>query len=400
MNKDRSQSQFESVASLLPPIGRTAAPPVKVRPSKTPKQGRKFALPTDTAFDNPQMSLFQNFLCNNEEQQDALSNAIDLWDSVPRYSVSHQAMKKARIDGEFLRPHEMTFQHRGRTYTRIIHAARISDDDGQSRDYYPSATEELIEDALRKMAAEQQAGYFERLNYRSGVVFTLYALREEMKKRTHTRSFQEIVRSLHILARSVIEIKTEGGGEGFDESAYFPRLSAVSRTKLKDDPDAKWLVQFHPLVTGSIDQLTYRQYNYGLMMSHDGQLTRWLHKQLALKFTFADYQSRFEMRYSTVKRDSGLLSYGRNRDNVEALEKAYAELRDQGVISDFKRKDETGLRGKLLDVVFTVTPHLNFIRETKAANKRLSDARPSDGTSVGPGRGSEAKSVGPGRGLR
>jgi len=346
------------------------------------------------------MSLFQSFLCNNQEQENALSNAIDLWDSVPRYSVSHEAMKKARIDGEFLRPHEMIFQHRGRTYTRTIFSARIVDEDGQSRDYYPSATEELVEDALRKMAAEQQAGYFENSPYRSGVVFTVYALREEMKKRGHTRSFQQIVRSLNILARSVIEIKTEGGGEGCDQSPYFPRLSAVSRTKLKDDPEAKWLVQFHPLVTGSIDQVTYRQYNYRQMMSLGTQLARWLHKQLVLKFTFADYQTRFEMRYSTIKRDSGLLGYGRERNNMDAVDKAFGDLKSEGVISDFKRKDETGLRGKVLDVVFTVMPHIDFIRETKAANKRLLNAKADSAMPVVSGGGSKRNPVVSGGGSR
>ena len=397
MTKDRSQSEFASLGSLLPTAGKNKAQ-ARTRAWKAPKQGRKFALPTDTAFDNPQMSLFQSFLCNNEEQQDALSNAIDLWDSVPRYSVSHEAMKKARIDGEFLRPHEMTFQHRGRTYTRTIFSARIVDEDGQSRDYYPSATEELVEDALRKMAAEQHAGYFEQSPYRSGVVFTVYALREEMKKRGHSRSFQEIVLSLKILSRSVIEIKTEGGGEGFDQSPYFPRLSAVSRSKLKDDPDAKWLVQFHPLVTGSIDQVTYRQYNYHQLMSLSTQLARWLHKQLVLKFTFADYTSRFQMHYSTVKRDSGLLGYGRERNNIEAVDKAFAELRDQDVIASFKREDETGVRGKILDVTFTITPHMNFVRETKAANRRLMDAKPDAGRPVGPGGGSRQRPVGSGGG--
>jgi hypothetical protein len=32
-----------------------------------------------------------------------------------------------------------------------------------------------------------------------------------------------------------------------------------------EDPTAKWIVQFHPLVTQSIDSLTYRQFNYAQM---------------------------------------------------------------------------------------------------------------------------------------
>ena len=132
------------------------------------------------------------------------------------------------------------------------------------------------------------------------------------------------------------------------------------------------MVQFHPLVTGSIDKVTYRQFNYDLMMSHTTQLARWLHKQLALKYTFASLTTPFEMRYTTIKRDSGLLEqYARPRDAIDALSQAFTELKKHGVLLGFDRKDITGLRNKLLDVTFTLTPSFDFVRDTKAGSKRL-----------------------------
>jgi hypothetical protein len=334
------------------------------------------AEPSQAEFDNRQLHLFQTFLCNTDNQRGQLSNAIDLWDSVPRYSVSRQAMTKARISGIFLKKHSTTFNHRGRSYTCVISPARVADLDGKECDFYPSASEELIEDALRKIALEQQAGYFDRPNYRSGVVFTLHMLREEMRKRGHTRSYQEIVQSLNILSHSIIDIIPHGQGEAQLTSACLPSLAAVSRKKLKDDPEAKWAVQFHPLVTSAIDEVMHRQYNYHLMMSHTTQLARWLHKQLVLKYTFADQFKPFQMRYSTIKRDSGLLNgYVRDRKAIESLEEAFAELKEKNIISDVTRNDETGPRKKLLDVVFTVRSSLDFVRETKAANKRQLDIR-------------------------
>lgn len=340
------------------------------------KNAHTLPQPGKSHFDNRQLNLFQTLLCNTDEEQDRLSNAIDLWDSVPRYSVTRQAMTKARISGQFLKKHTTTFQHRGRTYTRTISPARITDIHGRERDYYPSATEELIEHALRKLAIEQQAGYFDRPNYRSGVVFTLYALREEMKRRGHTRSYQEIVLALNVLSGSIIEITSDDTGEVLTRSAYLPSLAAVSRKKLRDDPKAKWAVQFHPLVTGSIDKVTYRQFNYHLMMSHSTQLARWLHQQLVLKYTFANHQTPFETRYSTIKRDSGLLdAYSRDRDAVDALKSAFDELRRRGVLLGYDRKDITGPRKKLMDAIFIARPSFDYIRETKAANKRQADAQ-------------------------
>lgn len=333
-------------------------------------------VPAKPEFENRQLDLFQSFLFNNEDERDRLSNAIDLWDSVPRYAVSRQAMTKARIAGKFLEQRETVFQHRGRMYTCIVSPARVADLDGQKRDFYPSASEELVEDALRKLAAEQQAGYFDKRQTRSGVVFTLYALREEMSRRGHTRSYQEIVQSLNILSHCVIDIVPQSDGESRLTAACLPSLAAVSRTRLKDDPEAKWAVQFHPLVTAAIDQVTHRQYNYHLMMSHNTQLARWLHKQLILKYTFADQFKPFQMRYSTVRRDSGLLEgYARERAAVDVLAKALVELKERDVLSTWTRQDETGPRRKLNDVVFTIRPSLSFIRETKAANKRGQLAR-------------------------
>jgi len=378
-------SRLKKVASLMPQHKNKPVPRGEIvkQGSHEPftlleTKGAEKALPLQQSeFENPQLHLFQNFLCNTDEQRTYLSNAIDLWDSVPRYSVSRQAMTKSRINGRFLEEHQCVFQHRGRKYTCTIYPAQVTDLDGEKRYYYPSATEELVEDALRKLAIEQQAGYFDKPNYRSGVVFTLYALREELKKRGHSRSYQELIQALNILSGSVIEISTCDAekGEAKTRSTYLPSVISVSRARLREDPKAKWAVQFHPFVTGSIDKVTYRQFNYHRMMSHSSQLARWLHKQLVLKYTFASSLHPFEMLYSTVRRDSGMLEgYRRERAAMEALEAAFEELKRREVIFSYTRSNVTGPRGKLLDAAFKITPSLDFIHETKAASKRLTDA--------------------------
>ena len=101
-------------------------------------------------------------------------------------------------------------------------------------------------------------------------------------------------------------------------------------------------------MTGSIDKVTYRQFNYHLMMSHNTQLARWLHKQLIVKYTFAEITKPFEMRYSTIKRDSGLLNgYSRERAAIDALETAFNDLKERDILSSCARNDITGPRKKL-----------------------------------------------------
>lgn len=344
------------------------------------KQNNNIAPPAPAAFENKQLDLFRTFLCNGELEQNKLSNTLDLWDSIPRYSVSRQTMNKLRKSGGFLDLLNIDFHYKGTPLKAIVQPARILDEKkGTTQDYYPSANEELVEDALRKIATDQQSGFFDKPNYRSGVVFTLYMLREELKRRGHTRSFQQIVLSLNILARSSIEIRTptgSKGGEGFTVSAYFPGLAAVSKNRLAEDPNAKWVVHFHPLVTQAIDALTYRQFNYAQMMTYSMQLTRWLHKTLSIKYTQASLTTPFEMRYSTIKRDSAMLEgyKGRERDAINALDTALDELKAKkdGVLLSVKKQEIRGQRGKLLDVVYTLTPSPHFVAQMKAANKRRS----------------------------
>lgn len=332
--------------------------------------------PTKNEFHNPQLDLFQNFLCNTKEERDQLSNTIDLWDSVPRYSVSRQAMLKMRTADGFLDLLEVKFNYKGASLKAIIQPARIREEDGSKQDYYPSANEELVEDALRKIAADEHQGFFDKPTYRSGVVFSLYMLREELKKRGHARSYQEIIKSLQILSGSLIEIRADEGNDmdAFTRTNYLPSLAAVSRKKLRDNPEAKWVAQFHPLVTQSVDALTYRQFNYHRMMAHNTQLARWLHKQLSLKFTFASVANTFDMFYNTVKRDSALINYKRERDGIDALGKAFEELREQGVLTRVEKQEVLGVRGKIEDVKYTLYPTMEFIREVKVANKRLATA--------------------------
>lgn len=351
----------------------------KVRGLITPREtenARDLPVPSEAHYSNAQIGLFQAFVANTDRQRDKLSNAVELWDSMPRYSMSRQEMSKLRVQDEFLRPHKVRFQHRGGSYTCVITPAYTTDFDGKGRYFYPSASEELVEEALRKLAVEKGGGYYDEGNRRSGVAFSLYELRAEMGRQGHTRSYQEIVQSLNILSHCVVDLVPDGEGEKHITSACLPLLAAVSAKQLETDPDSRWVVQFHPLVTASIDQAAPRQYNYELTMSLTTQLARWLHKQLVIKYTFADAAKPFEIRFSTVKRDSGLLQgYARSRDEVRKLDEAFAELKGKKVIDGYIRKDETGPRKKLLDVVFTVRASGEFIAETKAANRRSQDAK-------------------------
>lgn len=345
-------------------------------PKPKSRKGRLKEEIPEGPYNNPQLDLFQSFVCNTEFEQERLSNTIDIWDSVPRYSISRLEMTKRRDEKGNLPPLSVKFMYRSQTYAADIYPAMIKDGDKFSS-YYPSANEELVEDALRKIAARKNGGgFFEKETVRSGVAFSLYELRKELAERGHTRSYKELTLSLSILQMSHIKIKLEdNNGESFIAANYLPALAAVSRKQLADDPAAKWVAQFHPLVARCVDQVTYRQFNYVTMMGLPSQLSRWIHKQLSIKFTFASFLGNpFEMRYSTIKRDSNLLNCGQERNNRCEVDKAFKRLIESQVLREVKQQTITAAKGKVVDVIYQLYPTHEFVKEMKASNKRSSSA--------------------------
>lgn len=353
---------------------------------KNKKPRRRALKPvSQDAFANQQLDLFQGFLANTVEERNALSNAIDLWDNIPRYTIPRKKQEEIRMAGGFLPLRKVDFQYRGKSYTAQIRPARleVNDKDGRPTgttiEYYPSAREELIEHALRKLAVEQYAGFFDRPDFRSGVTFTLYRLRQELASQGHAMTYEGLCEGLEVLHYAFLAV-IDGTSDLDDPSMisqpYLPALVKINRTGRTFDPDAKWLVQFHGLVTDSINRITYRQFNYQRLMRCSTQLARWLISQLVLKYTQAATTNNFQMRFSTIKRDSGLLNgYKRQRDALAALDDAWAEVKDLGVLSLVSRKDERGTRAKVEEVVYTLIPSRQFSSEQKAANRRQSDAK-------------------------
>ena len=340
-------------------------------------------VPAD-AFNNQQLSIFQEFLANTSDEKRRLGNAFDLWDSVPRYSISRKRQEELRLAGGFLPISIISFKYRSNEMRVHIRPARIElrYKDGERTtetiEYYPAAREELIEHALRRIAVEQQSGFYDKSDFRSGCRFTLHQLRSHLASQGHSLRYDELTEGLDILSLSSIEIEGNGnqGEVTYTRMNYISLLARVRRKDLDVDSDAKWLVQFHPLITDSIQNITYRQFNYKRLMNCRTQLARWLIGQLVLKYTQAALTNTFEMRYSTIKRDSALLEgYKRGRAAISALNEAWEEIKGLGVLTSFNKSEQRGIRGKLEDVIYTLHPSIQFTAEQKAANRRQKDGK-------------------------
>jgi hypothetical protein len=151
-----------------------------------------------------QLSLFQTFL----PEEDKYSNTIEFYDAIPKYYTNKRQMVEMREGPEgreiYLPTLEREFKHQDILYRLEINPARVRDGDGTLKEYYPSEQEEVVEEVLRKIAADRLNGLY--LGNNVGVQFTMYELREELRKRGHAMSHTQLQRSLLICRSAGLRI--------------------------------------------------------------------------------------------------------------------------------------------------------------------------------------------------
>src|SRR5215471_3286868 len=311
-----------------------------------------------------QLSLFQTFLSDEERY----SNTIELYDAVPKYFSNHKIMTSMRKSGQYLPILKRTFEHKGETYVLYVRPARIMYASGEEMEYYPSPREELVEEALRKIACDQVKGVY--LDDGAGVQFTLYELKKELKERGHDIDKADLVQALKICNLTNVSIQT-ADGKVLIQSPIFPTLLIASREDWLAEPkQAKCYVQFNPLVTACINRITYRQFDYILYMTYKHRLSRWLYKRLAHNYVQAGVLTPYTIKLSTILRDSGTHQSERGKDNRKRVEEALEELQEKRVLIRYETEILRGKRAKVLDAKYVLYPDMDFITEVKKSNSR------------------------------
>ena len=324
-----------------------------------------------------QLTLFQTFFSEKNPSEDATtaesySNTIELYDAIPKY-IAHPRVNGAKLERDFV--------HRGTAYTVQIWPAHFEARDRSEKKCYPSYREELVEEALRKLACDRLNGIY--LDDEAGVRFTLYELKKELRSRGHDINLQSLIESLNICNRVVLTV-CQADGKVMLQSAIFPVLLLGSKQEWRKNPKETYCyVQFHPFITRCINRLTYRQFNYGAYMSYKHRLSRWLHKRLAHNYTQAGILHPYTIRMSTILRDSGTHIFARAHDNVRHVDKILEELTERDVLLSSTKEVLRGSRNSLVDVKYSLLPTMQFIQEVKKANVRTAKLAEQRQRSVG-----------------
>lgn len=306
-----------------------------------------------------QLSLFEMLL----PEEKKFSNTVELYDFIPKYHWG----KAKRIDGEFLRSLVRDFECRGKKYKVKVDPAKITESDGVSRDYYPSKREELVEDALRKLACEGQ-GLF--LDDAAGVTFTIYQLQKELQQNGHSYSHDQIKDALMVCAKTSLTV-TSDNGDTILVSSIFETLGLQTREDWAGTGEkTRAFVRFNPLVTQGIKSGQFRQLNYEKSMRYKTVIARQLHKRMSHHYTQASFTNLYSISLTTIIRDFGLTAYAKLTLNLRDCLIALEEMKENHVILSYKvdKTIDNKNRNKLIDAKFTITPDPKFADEMKMAN--------------------------------
>ncbi len=334
--------------------------------SPTKKQLKTPPILSEQSF---QMDLFSEFLANDESE---FSNTVDLWERIPKYFLSPQEQKTLRTAEGLAKPFTHDYVLRGKSgeplpYKVVVQPALIEQPDGEYKAFFPSRSEELIEEVLKKIFTQQNLGIHDTKNIESWVKFSYSMIRRELGQRGCSRNYPEIKHSLEIMSKCILTVYE--GEEEIYTGAILQDYCSVDRRQYLDNPKAYHVARLSVFISHAINTLQFRQYNYKRLMDCKEQLSRWLLKRLINRFTYASLFTDHHFIFSTIKAESGLLRAKREIDNRSKVLAALDELKDKGAILSYEVEEKRAGR-KITDVKYTVMPTHEFSSEQKAANKR------------------------------
>ncbi|MCP4492575.1 MAG: hypothetical protein GY820_35505 [Gammaproteobacteria bacterium] len=314
-----------------------------------------------------QYELFTQFITNDKND---VSNTVEVWESIPKYFFTPAQVVKLRTPTGHADPYPWKYDYNGITYTVTIQPALIKQRNGSYKAFFPGITEELVEEALKKILTDQRYGLHDPGNMETWVRFSLSMIKKELKSRGRARDLDEIKHAIEVMSGCVITLSKEG--KPVWKGAILQDLTTIDRAEYLADAKAQHVARLPLFISNAINQLDYRQFNYDRLMSCNEQLTRWIYKILINRYRQASVINEYHFMYTKLERDSGLLQQRRSNDNRRKVIAALDELINRKVLIGYD-VDVRKQGRKIIDVKYTVRPAGDFVSEQKAANMRKSN---------------------------
>lgn len=323
-----------------------------------------------------QMALFELL----EPQDFNYSNFIEFFDNIPKFVDFGQTRYwdysnvKPSISTEF------KFKHREqvRLFMVTIKPGRVTrkqkikgKDKEQDVLVYPSIQrEEAVYDALRKLAVNGHGGFYEN---ELGTSFTLAMLQKELKKFNKTLSLDEIKESLRVLRSAEIHVKSVDGSFDWAPS-YLSNMALTTRKDYLKETDTKCLVLFDNLVSTSVKQLEFREYNYAIAQNTKNAIAKYLTKRMDRRYSHAHAENSYQIKMSTifkaVYRELDPKMSNNSRYITAALKEMKEKCRIKGSKAIAVRSEHDGR--KIIDYLYHLYPHDELVSDVKRFHAKRS----------------------------
>lgn len=317
-----------------------------------------------------QYDLFTRPLAND---LDSVSSTLKFWDSIPKYFFTPGLVKKLRTEDGLARSYECEFWYNKVSHTVKIQPALIVQGDGVEKACFPSVTEELVEEVLKKILLNKESGIHDPIERETWVSFTLQKIKKELEGKGKGRNIEQIKRAINIM--SSCQLVVSKSNKEIWSGSILSDVVQVDREKYYENTGTFHSVRLPLPISIAINNLEYRQLDYLFLMTCKKQLTRWLYKRLVYRYTYAEFGGNsYHFMFSDVKRDSALLKQATDRDNRKKMISTLIEMQAKGKIISYVDTEVKKGR-KIIDVKYTVLASLDLEYEQKAANKRARIAR-------------------------
>ena len=327
--------------------------------SKPRRQAKK--KPPIGSVQSTQFDLFAQFVANDASE---VSNTVEIWETIPKYFLSPRQVEKLRTQNGHADPIKWSYQD---DMEIKIQPALVEQSDGRFLAFFPGVTEELVEEALKKILSDQRYGAHLPDQTETWVRFSLQMIKKELQVKHRSRSIDQIKHAVAVMASCVLTLSK--AGKEVWKGSILQDLVTVGREEFLHDTNALHIARLPLFISEAINRLDYRQYNYHHYLECNEQLTRWIYKQLIHRYRQASDSNRYHFLYSTLARSSALLRQRRPVDNRRKVLSALEELKKRRILRSYQAL--TKKQGsKIVDVKYTIKPTLEFINEQKAANRR------------------------------
>jgi len=306
----------------------------------------------------PQLDLFS--LLDSRDKH--YSNSIDIYDALPKYSLEKRRRftdiaqaaakeRECRIGDQIIRVR--------------VRPALIETEPGKPELVFPGEREEIIEDALRKLAVN---GGIAMIDGKVGVLFTFYQLRNELRKNKHEFKLSEIKEAILVCRGAQLETISDNE-DTVISSSFFPMVGLTTRQDIQlRKGDTKCYVQFNPLVTDSIKKQTFRLYDYSTSMAIKSPLARYIHKRMSHHWSQASSKHPYTPRLVSFLKGSPRGLSREMASNVRAMKTALETLIKHNVIEKYDASERIMEGPKLIDIKYKIYPTDKFVKVIKKAN--------------------------------